>query len=149
MAVPKPDRFVWFGDIHGPKPYEFIGVSTGAPVLWHPICGQTCRQAPPVDKTAVKDRSRPAIRARHYRSPAASGPNLVGSPGAPNVKSLKLLFSAHCGPPCFSKRNTTEQRNAFNVGLCWAPICGAPASQRCGGTSTQTREKCLQPTRAA
>lgn len=85
MAVPKPDRFVWFGDIHGPKPYEFIGVSTGAPVLWHPICGQTCRQAPPVDKTAVKDRSRPAIRARHYRSPAASGPNLVGSPGAPNV----------------------------------------------------------------
>ena len=115
MAVPKPDRFVWFGDIHGLKPYEFIGVSTGAPVLWHPICGQTCRQAPPVDKTAVKDRSRPAIRARHYRSPAASGPNLVGSPGAPNVKSLKLLFSAHCGPPCFSKRNTTEQRNASTL----------------------------------
>ncbi len=24
MDVTKPNKFIWFGDIHGPKPYEFI-----------------------------------------------------------------------------------------------------------------------------
>ncbi len=26
MDVTKPYKFVWFGDIHGPKPYKFIGI---------------------------------------------------------------------------------------------------------------------------
>ncbi len=25
MDVTKPYKFIWFGDIHGPKPYKFIG----------------------------------------------------------------------------------------------------------------------------
>jgi hypothetical protein len=27
MDVTKPYKFIWFGDIDGPKPYEFIGSS--------------------------------------------------------------------------------------------------------------------------
>ncbi len=28
---PKPYKFIWFGDIHGPKPYEFIGFGAERP----------------------------------------------------------------------------------------------------------------------
>jgi hypothetical protein len=29
MDVTKPGEFLWFGDMHGPKPYKFIGFSMG------------------------------------------------------------------------------------------------------------------------
>ncbi len=48
MNVTKPYEFIWFGDIHGPKPFEVTGVSTSiylADMFWHLIDGQAHRRA--------------------------------------------------------------------------------------------------------
>jgi hypothetical protein len=56
MDVTKPSKFRWFGDIHGPKPYEFIGsrwalISQTPVVLPKTSTGKAPEEEPPPELT--------------------------------------------------------------------------------------------------
>ena len=66
MDVTKPYEFIWFGDIHGPKPYKFIGFRWAfisqtpvvrkavAPIQQPKIGGQTCSHQQPLGSSGVQ-----------------------------------------------------------------------------------------------
>ncbi len=82
MDVTKPYEFIWFGDVHGPKPYEFIGLR------WAFI-SQTPVEPETWVWTAISN-GRPSLGCTHFRP--RSGLRLSAPHCNQNVDALWALI---------------------------------------------------------